>query len=67
MLLVVPLSGRMGSEASKDITPSEMNDLKSCTAFSGNEIREMYKSFHQDCPSGVMSKESFMQVQLLFC
>ena len=52
----------MGSDASKNLQPQEMSDLKEQTSFSGSEIRDWYKKFHQDCPSGEMTKEQFKEM-----
>lgn len=49
----------MGTDASKSLTPEALNDLKKQTTFSGREIREWYKKFHTDCPSGQMDKAEF--------
>lgn len=49
----------MGSESSKELTPSQLDDLKYCTNFTRKEIRDWYKKFHTDCPSGKMSKAEF--------
>ena len=42
----------MGSEASKDLTPTQLDDLRYCTSFTRKEIMDWYKKFHEDCPSG---------------
>lgn len=50
----------MGSESSKGLTPTQIDDLKYCTAFNSKEIRDWYDKFHHDCPSGKMSTERFI-------
>ncbi len=41
------------------LKPTEIATLKNQTSFSQTEIREWYKKFHTDCPSGQMNKDEF--------
>lgn len=42
----------MGNEDSKQISYSKLNELKEETNFSRGEIKEWYKKFHEDYPTG---------------
>ena len=58
----------MGNSHSEDgIKNKEVERLKARTEFSGQEIREWHKKFHEDYPSGVITKEEFVSMyQQLF-
>jgi neurocalcin delta len=51
----------MGNESSSStqLNPSELNDLKEQTTFSRAEIRDLFKKFSKDCPSGQMNIDDF--------
>jgi Ca2+-binding EF-hand superfamily protein len=48
----------MGKRQSK-LKSSALEDLRSVTQFSNAEIREMYKGFLMETPSGLVTKEEF--------
>ena len=51
----------MGNSHSEDgIKNKEVEKLKEQTEFSGHEIREWHKKFHEDYPSGEITKEEFV-------
>ena len=53
----------MGNSHSEDgIKNKEVEKLKEQTEFSGHEIREWHKKFHEDYPDGVITKEEFVQM-----
>ena len=53
----------MGNSHSEDgIKNKEVEKLKEQTEFSGHEIREWHKKFHEDFPSGEITKEEFIQM-----
>jgi Ca2+-binding EF-hand superfamily protein len=52
----------MGQGPSKKISAEDMKFLKSRTNFTEKQIREWYKGFLTDCPSGELTKEKFVEV-----
>ena len=48
----------MGKGSSK-LSPSDLHELQSTTEFTDVEIREWYKSFRKDCPSGILTLKEF--------
>ena len=51
----------MGNSHSEDkIKNKEVEKLKEQTEFCGHEIREWYKRFHEEYPSGVITKDEFI-------
>ena len=44
----------MGNQSAA-LRPEVLNDLENNTAFTADEIREYYRLFLKDCPSGKMS------------
>ncbi|KAI0234735.1 Hippocalcin-like protein 1 [Lamellibrachia satsuma] len=47
----------MGNDCS--LSPRELTDLETVTAFTQSEIKDWYKQFHKGCPSGRMTKDEF--------
>lgn len=50
----------MGSSHSSGPSSEEIADLKELTQFSGSEIKAWYKRFHQEYPSGVITRQDFI-------
>eukprot|EP00117_Sycon_ciliatum_P029880 scpid77429/ scgid23690/ Neurocalcin-delta &gt; Neurocalcin-delta &gt; Neurocalcin-delta &gt; Neurocalcin-delta &gt; Neurocalcin-delta len=48
----------MGSSSS-ELAPETVTDLASKTSFTEKEVREWYRGFRKDCPSGVLSATEF--------
>lgn len=55
----------MGKRSSK-LKASELNELVACTYFDKRELRQWYKDFMKDCPSGVLKKEEFQTIYQQF-
>ena len=49
----------MGGESSKDLTPRQLDDLRRQTPFTQKEIKEWFRKFSEDCPSGHMTQQEF--------
>lgn len=48
----------MGKGSSK-LSPKDLSELSTTTEFADHEIREWYKSFRKDCPSGILTLKEF--------
>ena len=55
----------MGKEHSK-LRPQDLSDLCRMTEFSELEIKEYYKEFRKNCPSGQMSVREFKEMYSKF-
>jgi len=55
----------MGSKYSH-LKPEEINDLRSNTAFSSEEIQLWYKGFLKDCPTGRLTPHEFKKIYKTF-
>ncbi|XP_014678491.1 PREDICTED: neuronal calcium sensor 2-like isoform X2 [Priapulus caudatus] len=58
----------MGKAFSKQhkLTDDELVFLKNNTSFTEEQIREWHRGFHQDCPSGQLSRKKFIEVYKQF-
>lgn len=53
----------MGKNNSK-LAPEELEDLVQNTEFSEQELKQWYKGFLKDCPSGILNLEEFQQLYI---
>lgn len=53
----------MGKHNSK-LAPEMLDDLVRNTEFSEQELKQWYKGFLKDCPSGILNLEEFQQLYI---
>nr|XP_013039488.2 hippocalcin-like protein 4 isoform X1 [Anser cygnoides] len=61
-----PLPGAAMGKHSSKLAPEMLDDLVRSTEFSEQELKQWYKGFLKDCPTGILNLEEFQQLYIKF-
>lgn len=59
-----PIPGTAMGKHSSKLAPEMLDDLVRSTEFSEQELKQWYKGFLKDCPTGILNLEEFQQLYI---